>query len=135
MDDQKKIATFLAEPHLADLVTLMPDGAPHVAPEWYSWDGESYFVLAEPTTVKVRNMTSDARIAMSIASRLPPYSYVLVQGTSSVSDVDTDPLLFKLAYHYMGKEKGHEYAVKTQAEETFILITITADKTITFFDD
>jgi PPOX class probable F420-dependent enzyme len=135
MNETNKIAAFLAEPHLADLVTLMPDGAPHVAPVWYSWDGESYFVLAEPTTVKVRNMASDNRVAMSIATRQSPYSYVLVQGTATVSEVDTDPLLFKLAYHYMGKDEGHEYAVKTQAEETFVLVTITADKTIAFFDE
>ena len=135
MNDQNRIAAFLAEPHLADLVTLMPDGAPHVAPVWYSWDGESYFVLAEPTTVKVRNMTADARVAMSIASRLSPYSYVLVQGTATVSEADTDPLSFKLAYPYMGNEKVHVYAVKTQTEEIFTLLTLTVHKAISFSDD
>jgi PPOX class probable F420-dependent enzyme len=135
MDESKKIAEFLAEPHLADLVTLMADGAPHVAPVWYSWDGESYVVLAEPSTVKIRNIRGDARVAMSIASRQAPYSYVLVQGKATITETDTDALLFELAYRYMGKTEGHEYAVKTQQEETFVLITVTPDKTITFFDD
>ncbi len=135
MDDNEKMAAFLAEPHLADLVTLMPDGSPHVAPVWYSWDDESYVVLAEPTTVKVRNIRSDPRVAVSIAKRESPYSYVLVQGTAAISEGDTDPLLFELSYHYLGKTRGHKYAVETQREETFVFITITADKTITFFDD
>lgn len=134
MTDQDKIASFLAEPHLADLVTLMPDGSPHVAPVWYSFDGESYVVLAEPTTVKVRNIRGDPRVAVSIAKRESPYSYVLVQGSAAISEGDTDPLLFELAYRYMGKENGHEYAVKTQKEEVFIFITVTPDKTVTFFD-
>jgi PPOX class probable F420-dependent enzyme len=135
MDESKKIAAFLAEPHLANLVTLMPDGAPHVAPVWYSWDGKSYVVLAEPTTVKIRNMRGDARVAMSIASRQTPYSYVLVQGTATITETATDALLFELAYRYMGQTEGHEYAVKTQREETFVLVTVTPDKTITYFDD
>ena len=135
MTDDAQVERFLREPHLADLVTLMPDGSPHVAPVWYDFDGESYTVLAEPTTVKVRNILADPRVAMSIASRQTPYSYVLVQGTAEVTEGDTDPLLFELAYRYMGKTEGHEYAVETQKNETFVFVTVTAKKTITFFDD
>ena len=134
MDERAKIEEFLAGPELADLVTLMPDGSPHVAPVWYKFDGGAYVVLAEPSTVKVRNIRGDARVAISIAKRDRPYGYVLVQGTAEISEGDSDPLLYELAYRYLGRSEGHEYAVRTSEQLSFVFITVTPDKTVTYFD-
>ncbi len=134
MDDSAKTEEFLAGPELADLVTLMPDGSPHVAPVWYKYDRGSYVVLAEPATVKVRNIRLDPRVAISIAKRDRPYGYVLVQGTASLSEGDTDPLLFEMSYRYLGRTEGHEYAVRTREQLSFVFITVTPEKTVTYFD-
>ncbi len=134
MDDQEKIAEFLAGRELADLVTLMADGSPHVAPVWYKFDGDTYVVLAEPSTIKVRNIRHDPRVAVSIASHDRPYGYVLIQGKAEISEGDTDPLLFEMSYRYLGRTEGHKYAVATRQQSSFVFITITAEKTITYFD-
>ena len=134
MDDLEKTTEFLAGREIADLVTLMADGSPHVAPVWYKFDGESYVVLAEPSTVKVRNIRRDPRVAVSIASRDRPYGYVLIQGRAEISEGDTDPLLFEMSYRYLGEAEGQAYAVTTSQQSSFVFITITAEKTITYFD-
>ena len=52
--EQAKI--FLSEPRIADLATVRPDGAPHVAPVWYHYDGDKVKIVADPTAVKLRNI-------------------------------------------------------------------------------
>ena len=135
MTERDRIEEFLSGREIADLVTLMADGGPHVAPVWYKYDGESYLVLAERTTVKVRNIRRDPRVAISIASRQSPYSYVLVQGTARLSEPETDDLLYELSFRYLGEDRGREYADEVRQQSSFALITVTADKTITYFDE
>ena len=45
------VEKFLREPRIADLATVRPDGAPHVAPVWYHYDGESVKIVADPKAV------------------------------------------------------------------------------------
>ncbi|MEV0829681.1 pyridoxamine 5'-phosphate oxidase family protein [Nonomuraea rubra] len=50
---------FLAEPLVATLTTLRPDGSPHVAPVRFTWDREAGLarVLTVATSRKARNLT------------------------------------------------------------------------------
>ena len=134
MREKEKIQRFLAGSHLADLVTLMPEGAPHVAPVWYTFDGDSYVVLAEPTTVKVRNIRNDPRVAISIAKHDSPYAYVAVQGTATISEGKTGSLLLAMSRRYLGETRGKEYAENMQKEACFVFITVTPEKTISYFE-
>ena len=135
MDDRERMEKFLAGPELADLVTLMPDGSPHVAPVWYSYRDGIYLVLAEAETVKIRNIRRDPRVAISIAKRESPYAYVLVRGTAQLSVGDTDPLLFELSYRYLGETEGKVYAEQVRKDCSFVLITVTPHTTSTYFND
>ncbi|TYB50640.1 pyridoxamine 5'-phosphate oxidase [Nonomuraea sp. PA05] len=51
---------FLAEPGVATLTTLRPDGTPHVVPVRFTWDRESGLarVLTVATSRKARNLTT-----------------------------------------------------------------------------
>ena len=77
-DDDRRL---LKGKNFGHLVTLMPDGAPHVTPMWIdvSDDGHLLINTAEGRT-KVRNMAADPRVALSVEDADDPYSWISVQG-------------------------------------------------------
>ena len=120
--------------YLADLVTLMPDGSPHIAPVWYKYDSENYLILSEFKTVKVNNIKKDNRVAILISKTDPPYSYVMLKGHAKISDYNYDDLLMELSIKYLGKTAGEKYGNEIKNNSEFILITFTPNKVVEFFD-
>jgi|ETN01SMinimDraft_4_1059930.scaffolds.fasta_scaffold141330_2 PPOX class probable F420-dependent enzyme len=116
---------FLKEPHIVDLATVRPDGSPQVTPVWYEYDDGRLLVLADPSSIKVRNIRKDPRVSMSIATHWEPYKYVLVNGTAEISDEWDPELLWTMAVNYKGKLTGKRYAARVEKEATFCLITVT----------
>ena len=41
----KNAESLIKGKYLADLVTIMPDGSPHIAPVWYKYDGENLSLI------------------------------------------------------------------------------------------
>ena len=85
-------------------------------------------VLAEPSTVKVRNIRRDPRVALCISTNEGVARYVQVNGTASVSDEWARELLWAMSISYMGREKGEEYAKRAYEEIDFSLITVTPSR-------
>ena len=91
---------------LVHLVTLRPDGRPQVTVVWSGVeDGEVVFAhLAEHQ--KVKNVRHDPRVAMSvITGGRTPYGldeYLVVEGTTRVTEGGAADLLQKLAQRYVG---------------------------------
>ncbi|MCH2311214.1 MAG: TIGR03618 family F420-dependent PPOX class oxidoreductase [SAR202 cluster bacterium] len=130
----KSAESLVKGKYLADLVTLMPDGSPHIAPVWYKYDGENYLILSEPKTVKVRNIEHDNRVAILISKTDPPYSYVMFNGHAKISDCKDEDLLMELSIKYLGEIAGDKYANEIKQTSKFILITFTPQKVVEFFD-
>lgn len=57
---------FLAERHLATLVTLRPDGTPHAVPVGFTWDDATRVarVICSAGSVKARNAADAGRAAL-----------------------------------------------------------------------
>ncbi|MFD1933169.1 pyridoxamine 5'-phosphate oxidase family protein [Nonomuraea mangrovi] len=57
----KPVEAFLAEPHLATLTTLRPDGSPHVVAVRFTWDGAAGLarVMTVASSRKVGNLLAD----------------------------------------------------------------------------
>lgn len=68
------------KPSFAFVATLLPDGAPHVAPTWVGLDGDHLLVNAVRGSRKDRNLRKDSRIALAIADPENPYRYLAVRG-------------------------------------------------------
>lgn len=80
---------FLAEgQRSAVLATVRPDGRPHAVPLWYAVDGEDVLINVSADSVKGRAIAGEPRVALSIHEDVPPYSFVMVEGTA---EVVTDP--------------------------------------------
>jgi len=66
--------------NFAHLATIMPDGAPHVAPVWIDREGNSILVNTPEGRVKQRNVTRDPRVAISITDQDDAYEQVVIWG-------------------------------------------------------
>ncbi|MFD5877006.1 pyridoxamine 5'-phosphate oxidase family protein [Streptomyces sp. NPDC060322] len=84
------VDAFLAEPHIATLSTIRPDGSLHAAPVRFTWDKEAGLarVMTVSSSRKARNLLAapGSRVALCQAVG---YSWVTLEGTARVSD---DPL-------------------------------------------
>ena len=126
---------FLDETHVANLVTLNPDGSPHVAPVWYLHRQGRLHISAGASAVKVRNIRRDARVAVSIANDSSPASYVLVEGRARVTCDDAEALLVDMYVRYQGEERGTLSAQKTREAGPSVSIHIEPSKIITWVSD
>ncbi|WP_049567597.1 pyridoxamine 5'-phosphate oxidase family protein [Nonomuraea sp. SBT364] len=76
---------FLAEPHVATLTTLRPDGSPHVVVVRFTWDREAGLarVLTVAASRKVRNLRpGGGRAALCQADG---FRWVTLEGPATVS--------------------------------------------------
>ncbi|GLW06846.1 PPOX class F420-dependent enzyme [Microtetraspora sp. NBRC 13810] len=77
---------FLAEPHLATLTTLRPDGSPHVVAVRFTWDGDAGLarVMTVASSRKARNLVAapGSRVALCQAAG---FRWITLEGTATVS--------------------------------------------------
>lgn len=104
---------FIAEEpaRTAKLATVLADGGPHVAPVWVAPDGNDLLFTTGAGTSKGRALRRDPRVAMAFDDDRPPFSFVLVRGTATISE-DPDELLrwaTIIAGRYMGAENAERY--------------------------
>ena len=126
---------FLREPRVSMLASVRPDNSPHVTPVWHHYDGDKLMVLAEPTSVKVRNLRRNPKISLLVATVSAPHMYVLASGTATLSDEWDPELLWTLSIDYKGEDEGRRYAEKTFREVEFSLISFTPSKMIGLLSD
>jgi PPOX class probable F420-dependent enzyme len=76
----EKARALLDGPNFAYLATVLPDGAPHVAPLWVGLEGDRILLGTVVGRVKERNVRRDPRVAISIADAANPYDKVDIRG-------------------------------------------------------
>jgi PPOX class probable F420-dependent enzyme len=86
------------------LAVVAASGAPLVAPVWVALDGDDILFNTGATTAKGRAIRRDPRVAMCFDDEQPPFSFVLVHGTASISE-DLDEVRLwagRIGRRYMG---------------------------------
>ena len=92
--------------NFAFLATIMPDGAPHVAPVWIDREGDTILVNTAMGRVKQRNVTREPRVALSIADQNNMYDKIVIHGRVVSQTLEgADAHIDKLAKKYIGKDK------------------------------
>jgi PPOX class probable F420-dependent enzyme len=90
----------------AYLATLMPDGSPQVTPVWFFYENGKFIVNTARGRVKDKNMTKNARVALSISDPDNPYAHISVRGKIVRSTEEgADASIDALAKKYLGKDK------------------------------
>jgi PPOX class probable F420-dependent enzyme len=75
------------------LSTVAPDGAPHLVPIWFTWDGAAVWIFSKPHAVKVRNMRRNGRVMLAIGQPLDDFDVQLIEGCATLLDEPTAAVL------------------------------------------
>src|ERR1700722_1114698 len=90
----------------AHLATVMPDGSPQVTPVWFVYTANKIRVNTARGRIKDRNMTKNARVALSITDPDNPYAHIAIRGKIvSVTEDGADAHIDSLTQKYMGQPK------------------------------
>ena len=93
---------------VAHVVTLEPDGSPHVTLAWVGLEGDEIVFATLPDQRKLRNLRRDPRVAVSIeTTRVNEWGlreYLVVHGTARVTEGGGPELLQHLAHTYLGPD-------------------------------
>jgi len=117
------------------LATMRADGRPHVAPIWFILDGDDLVFMTGADTLKGKAMARDPRVALCVDDEQPPFSFVTIEGTVSLS-TDLDEMLpwsIAIARRYMGDELAERYGQRN-AVEGELLVRLRRDKVTSMAD-
>ena len=123
---------FLSEgTRTGKIATVREDGSPHVVPIWFTLDDGDIVFTTWHESVKLRNLASNSRAAMAVDLEEPPYAYVSVEGTISISD-DLDELkdyATRIGGRYMGADRAEEFG-KRNGVPGEVVVRLHVDKII-----
>jgi PPOX class probable F420-dependent enzyme len=127
----EEIDRFLAEPRMAHLATVDPDGRPRVRPVWYLWrDGVLWITTRRRVRHTGRDLEANPRVAASIASEERPYRAVVVHGRPEVLPKDRE-LLAAVATRY-GEEQGLAFVEEAMAQDDRVLLKLVPEELISW---
>ncbi len=102
----------------AKLAIVRKDGRPHVTPVWFELDGDTLVFTTWHTTIKAANIRRDGRVCLCVDDEKPPYSYIQIEGTASLS-ADSQELKYwstRIAGRYMGEDLAEAYGKRNSVE-------------------
>jgi PPOX class probable F420-dependent enzyme len=131
MSAEETRAFLLTGTRTAALATTRSDGRPHVAPIWFTLDGEDVIFNTGTSSVKGANLRRDERVMLMVDDASPPYAYVAIEGTVAIS-TDLDEMLVwatRIAARYMGDALAEAYG-RRNAVPGELLVRVTPSKVI-----
>ena len=100
--------SLLQSERLAHLVTINPDGSPQISIVWVGLDGDEIVLAHLGAGQKIRNIERDPRVALSVeGSEIEPpglQRYLVVHGTTRITEGGGPELLQQLAHVYLGPD-------------------------------
>jgi PPOX class probable F420-dependent enzyme len=96
------------------LATVRKDGRPHIAPFWFVLDGGDLVFNTGKATVKGRNLARDGRVAVCVDDDRPPFAYVIVEGTATISEdlPEVRHWATRIGARYMGEDRAEAFGAR-----------------------
>jgi PPOX class probable F420-dependent enzyme len=93
------------------LATVRADGRPHLAPIWFVLDGDDLVFNTGAESVKGRTLRRDGRVSLCVDDDNPPFAFVIVEGTVSISEELDEVRRWATAIgaRYMGADRAEEF--------------------------
>ena len=79
-----RVRRFLETEPVIWLSTIRADGAPHLVPTWFVWDGEAIVIMSKPGAVKVRNLRADPRAMLALGDAEDDFDVGLLEARAEV---------------------------------------------------
>lgn len=132
MNSEEWRAFLLSGARTAKLATVRPDGRPHVAPVWFTLEGDDLVFMTMASTVKGKNIQANRRVAISVDEDVFPFAFVLIEGAVEVETLSPSELLpyaTRIAARYVGDDRAEAYGERN-ATEGELLIRVPLAKVI-----
>jgi PPOX class probable F420-dependent enzyme len=115
----------------AKLAVVRADGSPHVAPIWIDLDGEEVVFMTGADTLKGKAILRDPRVCLCWDDERPPFSFVTLTGTASISTDSADLLYWgtRIGGRYMGPERAEEFG-RRNAMPPEMVVRITPSRVV-----
>jgi PPOX class probable F420-dependent enzyme len=84
-----RIERFLEQEPIVWLSTVRPDGAPHIVPIWFWWDGDALLVFSKPDAQKVRNLRARPAAMLALGDAEEDFDVGLIEGRAEILDRPT----------------------------------------------
>jgi PPOX class probable F420-dependent enzyme len=113
------------------LAVVDGNGAPHVVPVWFVLDGDHVIFTMGDESFKARRLAVDPRVAFCVDDQEPPFSFVLLKGSVTISD-DLDEMLpwaTQIGARYMGEDRSEEFG-RRNAVPGELLVRLHPDRVI-----
>ena len=81
-----RLDRFLSREPVVWLSTVRPDGAPHLVPIWFTWDGSSLLVFWKPAAQKVRNLRANPVAMLARGEPEDDFDVALAEATVLLLD-------------------------------------------------
>ncbi len=131
-----EVRTFLTSgQRTGKVATTRADGRPHLAPVWFVLDGDDLVFMTGANTVKGRSLARDPRLSLVVDLEEPPYAFVMVEGTATLSDdlAAMLPLSIAIARRYVAPDQAEQFG-RRNAVEGELLVRVTPTKVVGLAD-
>lgn len=113
------------------LATVRQDGRPHLAPVWFTLDGEDVVFNTWSTSAKAKILAKSNKVALCVDDERPPFSYVAVEGRAEISTdlAEIRHWATEIARRYMGDDQAEAFGDRNGVEGE-LLVRIKVDRVI-----
>lgn len=122
---QENVIQVLNDPLAKELLTsAIPvrlaytgsDGFPRVVPVGFYWNGAQFVICTSPNAPKVRALTTNPKVALTIDTNTFPTHVLLVRGTVSIEVIDgVPPEYLEGAKKFVGAQKWQAFEEQVHA--------------------
>jgi len=102
--------TLLQSTIPARLAYMGRDGTPRVLPIWFHWTGEVFVLGTRLDSAKVRALSTQPKVALTIDTESFPYKALQVRGTIEIETIEGIVPEYELcAKRYLGEQRGQAW--------------------------
>lgn len=135
MTPEETTAFLLAGTRTGKLAWVSQTGAPHVAPIWFTLDGDDVIFNTHQDSGKAKALAREGRASLVVDLEEPPYAFVKIDATVSFDD-DLDrvkAVATEIGGRYMGADRAEEFGARNGVPGELV-VRLTPTK-VTALDD
>ena len=135
MTPEETTAFLLAGTRTGKLAWVSQTGAPHVAPIWFTLDGDDVIFNTHEDSGKAKALVREGRASLVVDLEEPPYAFVKIDATVSFED-DLDrvkAVATEIGGRYMGADRAEEFGARNGVPGELV-VRLTPTK-VTALDD
>jgi PPOX class probable F420-dependent enzyme len=85
-----RVQRFLETEPVVWMSSIRGNGAPHLVPTWFAWDGESIMIRSKPEATKVRNLRRDPRAMLALGNADHDFDVGLLEARAEIVEHETE---------------------------------------------